>query len=64
MARIVIEINCDNAAFEGPGNWEIVRILSSLCADLIDETVTDHKILIDVNGNKVGLYSFSNNFGG
>lgn len=55
--RIVIEINCDNAAFDN-GSEELGRILRRVSDRLkrgaIDLSLNNTEALMDVNGNKVG----------
>lgn len=61
---IKIEIETDNAAFEGDDRIpEIVRILRALAGDLEGERIPTGEgfrvPLRDVNGNRVGWVNFS-----
>ncbi|KKN77675.1 hypothetical protein LCGC14_0358010 [marine sediment metagenome] len=53
--KIVIEIQCDNAAFHDPEpNLEIGRILAKLASDMEGGSFDGYKVLMDANGNRVG----------
>jgi len=55
---IVININCDNQAFERNEDNELVRILTKLAADIKENgyyRMSDTR-LRDVNGNTVGRF--------
>ena len=57
MARITIEIQCDNTIFDELGvEWEVGRILVELGRRLRRDWHTDTTPLYDANGNKVGEY--------
>ncbi len=49
--KIVIEINCDNAAFEDDFEGEVERILKQVNPNLVFHRPI---VLYDVNGNSVG----------
>lgn len=53
----ILNINTDNAAFEGDASYEIVRILSDV-ADSVQSGYTSG-ICRDINGNKVGTWEVS-----
>lgn len=53
--KFKLEINCDNAAFEGDPSYEVRRILEELVHNM--EDVCEHK-LRDINGNIVGFAKF------
>jgi hypothetical protein len=60
--KFTLEINCDNAAFEGSGrNFEVVRILHKLGKDFArsDSDAMESGNLRDVNGNTVGRFGFT-----
>lgn len=48
MVSFIVEIDCDNAAFEGNMLNEVSRILGVLAECPVN------KPLLDINGNKVG----------
>jgi len=50
--KLTIEIEMDNAAFEGDAGVEAMRILRKLQIDGTDPNWS--KTLMDTNGNKVG----------
>ena len=52
-------LECKNAAFEGNETGEVTRILRAL-ADRLDETGIEEVVLFDVNGNRVGLFRWTN----
>ena len=57
--KLKIEIEMDNAAFDGANrNIEAARILRSLAQDMADDVALsctgDHETLMDINGNRVG----------
>lgn len=55
----VLEIECDNAAFESNRNTEVSRILNELVAKLtVEPDTTLNYGLRDVNGNLVGAAEF------
>lgn len=56
MSSFELHIDTDNAAFDYPGP-EVARILREL-ADLLDDGVTGHGPLRDVNGNRVGSWEY------
>lgn len=64
MSKFTIEIETDNAAFEGNGFDEIARILEVEARRLrhwarsLDDAEW-HSQLRDINGNKVGLASLN-----
>jgi hypothetical protein len=47
-----IEFKTGNAAFEGEGNYEVIRILRNI-ADQVERGCV-LGIIVDINGNKVG----------
>lgn len=49
-----ITINMDSSAFKDLGHRELSRILKDLADDL--RIGTDHKTLVDRNGNSVGEF--------
>ena len=55
MSRFKIIMNVDNSAFDG--NDEVVRILNGIIHKL-ENGATD-TIIIDVNGNKVGSWGYT-----
>ena len=61
--RYMLEIQCDNAAFEGDPAAEIARILRA-CADRVALFSFAHKEsrypLKDVNGNTCGSHGYVN----
>ena len=58
MAKFTLTITCDNAAFEdGGGETEVARILRETAERVEDGTRTGN--LLDINGNVVGSYTFS-----
>lgn len=53
--KIKIQIDCDNAAFDAPTDFEIARILREIADQAEDHGVDGIKVIIrDVNGNQVG----------
>lgn len=55
--KLLIEMNMDNAAFEGNPGWEASRILRRRLANIESIDANDVGIvfpLMDVNGNRVG----------
>lgn len=63
MAKITIEINTDNAAFEDP--FEVVRILQDLATKADNhgsDYLADLKIR-DINGNVVGICAIESSLG-
>lgn len=57
--KVLIEINCNNAAFEN-FEYELSRILEKLAADISQDYWHDKKALFDFNGNKVGELRIEN----
>lgn len=51
--RIMIDMRCDNAAFDPDPNAEVARILREL-ADRVEDSRLYDQVLHDVNGNQVG----------
>lgn len=58
MAKIIITICTDNAAFEDTGGSEVARILRELADDYDNEGFHVYKKLRDINGNSVGNTTF------
>lgn len=57
MAKVKIEFNTGNAAFEGDGwNYEVYTVLKEL-ADLAWEGQLAERSIRDSNGNKIGRYA-------
>jgi hypothetical protein len=60
--KFIVEIDCDNAAFEGDPMWEVARILKEQATKLErwlgDAEPVLKDTLKDINGNKVGTASF------
>ena len=55
----VLEIECDNAAFESNRNTEVSRILNELAENISSKSDTILNFgLRDVNGNLVGAAEF------
>jgi hypothetical protein len=57
--KFTLEINCDNAAFEGDSiGYEISRILRKLVAkfEFARLEAADEGVVMDTNGNKVGFW--------
>ena len=55
-----LEINTDNAAFEGEYlPLELARILREVARWIDTLGVEDHRGLYDVNGNLVGQYNYA-----
>ncbi len=60
MAKtFTLEMDCDNAAFEGDPAPEAVRILRAI-ADKIEAGAADNGRVSDVNGNAIGRWYFRN----
>lgn len=58
MANIIINIDCDNNAFDGEMlHSEVARILRKL-ADQAEDGLNDCTKIRDVNGNRVGQMEF------
>lgn len=57
--KVLIEINCDNSAFEN-FEYELSRILDKLAKDVEQEYWHDGKELYDFNGHKVGQMKVEN----
>ena len=58
--KLLIEMDMDNAAFEGNPGWEASRILRRRLANIESIDANDAGIvfpLMDVNGNRVGQIS-------
>jgi len=53
MKKVIIEIECENAAFDGMPEAEVARLLFDL-AKSIDNGNIKNRALIDLNGNKCG----------
>ena len=63
MRNVTITIECDNAAFDDTPMQEVSRILRKLANDIeafeqLNDTVDTGRILRDLNGNRVGRYTF------
>lgn len=55
-----LEIQTENAAFEGPDcAEELARILEKLAKQLRSDGFSGSTILLDINGNRCGEYAFS-----
>jgi hypothetical protein len=54
MSELTIEMNLDNAAFEGDPAPEITRILRQLADKIEERGIYDEILLRDINGNRVG----------
>lgn len=55
MAKFVVDINIDNAAFEDEqGSYEVARILTDLAGDVEQYGMAEMHRLFDINGNRVG----------
>lgn len=52
--KFILEIDCDNAAFEPDAKREIARILRRAASKIDDNDSYQH--LRDINGNKVGKW--------
>ena len=57
--KFVINIECNNDAFSGNANYEVLRILNNL-ANLVKEEFSFSWIK-DINGNTCGFASFEDN---
>jgi hypothetical protein len=59
--KVKIEIDCDNAAFEGNWTGEVQAILEQ-AGNLLDTMggCLDHTTLMDSNGNTVGKMEVTN----
>jgi len=61
ILKIEIEIEMDNAAFEGAANaaFEVVRILDTIKRDIVEADSAGAAVgnLRDINGNKCGKVS-------
>jgi hypothetical protein len=55
-----LEINTDNAAFDGAPLLEVARMLRDLASHLEDAGDTINLPLYDVNGNRVGFAVLAN----
>ena len=57
MAKLTMEINMDNAAFEDCNGTEVARMLRDM-AQTMDgcDLLREHGLLFDINGNKVGFW--------
>lgn len=54
-----LTINTDNAAFDGAVNAEVARILHELATRIENDSAeTNHFVVVDGNGNKVGAGKF------
>jgi hypothetical protein len=62
MATFTLTIDCGNAAFDDNTGTEIARILRSVArvieATIHERTDEDSSPLHDVNGNRVGRWSY------
>lgn len=56
MANFIVDIDCDNAAFEDEPGHELARILREV-ADKVEEGTLVGK-LRDINGGTVGAFQF------
>ena len=62
--KAIIEIDCDNAVFEGDPRPELARILTQLVTNMDAERFINFhpnnhgRVLRDSNGNRVGLFAF------
>lgn len=57
-SEVKISIECDNAAFEGLGLYsEVSRILLEI-GNKAKTYIPNEQILKDINGNKVGKFTF------
>jgi len=57
--EFTLRMDCDNAAFDGNMEDEIIRILESLQTDIRDTCLTGYdkyQNLRDINGNIVGAW--------
>jgi hypothetical protein len=52
--RFVLEVACDNAAFDPEPRWELACILRSAADRLEERGIQDRFSLLDINGNEVG----------
>lgn len=53
--RFRVEIQCDNAAFDGYGlPVEVIRILAKTILAVEDDSYRTDRVLVDFNGNQVG----------
>lgn len=52
--KVLIEITCDNAAFEYQPEREVARILRDLAYRLWESQGLKERVLVDENGNRVG----------
>lgn len=59
MTKFVVEIDCDNAAFEDNMSGEVGRLLMN-AARLVDSGL-ENLPLFDINGNNVGRAFFAHN---
>lgn len=60
MARALIRVDLNNAAFAGDGlRKELPRILRELADKIEDEGPKSPRGLLDVNGNTVGVFEYS-----
>ena len=62
MTKFEMNINCENASFEGREDWEVAAILRKV-ADVLEEASTGidgNRGIRDTNGNTVGSWSFIN----
>ncbi len=57
--KVKISIECDNAAFDGLGLYsEVSRILLEI-GNTAKTYIPNERILKDINGNKVGKFTFN-----
>ncbi len=63
MKKYIVDIRCDNAAFQGEARLEVLRILKKLTGDLerIPELANAEANLYDLNGKLVGYAKFDEN---
>lgn len=57
MSELKINIELDNAAFDGDAGYEVARILRRMADELEAGPCLDgyRNVLIDIKGNKVGM---------
>jgi hypothetical protein len=48
-----------NEAFQGSGSDEIARVLRELAARIDKYGADDHGVVRDINGNKIGAWSYT-----
>ena len=60
--NLSVEINSGNAAFTHDGNAEAARILRAIASQLDSGLIEQSGPCMDINGNKVGTWTFAGGF--